>query len=424
MRSAGSVAPRAMTLVAGVLLVVYGLVLVLGTPGDPGLVLIDNVVTTTAAFVAALCCLATGLRARARARAAWWLLGASAASWGAGQAHWSVNELLLDRAVPFPSLADAGFLAFPLLALAGLWLTAGRAITSTSRLRAGMDGALVATGAFTVSWTTVLGPVYRSGADTPFALVISVAYPVSDVLLVALSLLLLSRVRGRRPYLLLLMLAPIAMTVADTGFAYLTTAGTYQTGSLTDVGWTAAFVLLGTAALMAHAHPTEPAVNALGGTPPSVLGIALPYVPVVAGLLLVAWETLTAPLDPVAVVAATTLVMIVLARQAVTVVENRLLLLELGVRHEEMREMAFHDPLTGLANRAGQPGTVRRPAARGCRRGGGIRCPGARRLLRRGRLQDDQRHLRARLGRPPAPGRGRTPALGRPTGRHPRPARR
>lgn len=283
-----------------------------------------------------------------RARAAWWLLGAAAASWGAGQAHWSVNELLLNTAVPFPSLADAGFLGFPVLAAMGLWLTAGRAITSASRLRAGLDGSLVATGVFTVSWTTVLGPVYRGGADTPFALVISIAYPVGDVLLVALSLLLLARVRGRRPYLLLLMLAPIAMTVADSGFAYLTTVGTYQTGVLTDLGCVVAFALLGTAAQMASAHPTEPAVSALGGTPPSALGLALPYVPVVVSIFLVADQGLNGELDLITVVAATLLVMGVLARQAVTVAENRRLLVELGVRHLQMREMAFHDPLTGL----------------------------------------------------------------------------
>lgn len=352
MSSASAGMHRATPVVVGVLLAAYGLALLLGTPGAPGIVLLDNVVTTVAAFLAAGCCVATGLRARTRARAAWWLLGASAGSWGAGQAHWSVNELLLHNPVPFPSLADAGFLGFPVLAAAGLWLTAGRAITSASRLRAGMDGALVAAGVFTASWTTVLGPVYRGGADTPFALAISVAYPVGDVLLVALSLLLLSRVRGRRPYLSLLMLAPIAMAFSDTGFAYLTAAGTYQTGVVTDLGWVVAFALLGTAARMAHAHPTEPAVNALGGTPPSVLGLALPYLPVVVSILLVAGQGLRGELDPVAVVAATVLVMVVLARQAVTVAENRRLLVELGVRHLQMREMAFHDPLTGLANRA------------------------------------------------------------------------
>src|ERR1700709_2603916 len=42
----------------------------------------------------------------------------------AGQGVWSYYEVVLDRQVPFPSLADVGFLLFPLVAAVGLviWL--------------------------------------------------------------------------------------------------------------------------------------------------------------------------------------------------------------------------------------------------------------------------------------------------------------
>ena len=49
----------------------------------------------------------------------WRLLGASALSWASGQAAWTWYESVLGREVPFPSLADVGYLvAVPLAAAA------------------------------------------------------------------------------------------------------------------------------------------------------------------------------------------------------------------------------------------------------------------------------------------------------------------
>jgi hypothetical protein len=49
----------------------------------------------------------------------WRLLGASALSWGSGQTAWTWYETVLGREVPFPSLADVGYLvAVPLAAAA------------------------------------------------------------------------------------------------------------------------------------------------------------------------------------------------------------------------------------------------------------------------------------------------------------------
>ena len=49
--------------------------------------------------------------------------GASALSWGSGQTAWTWYESVLGREVPFPSLADVGYLvAVPLAAAARLSL--------------------------------------------------------------------------------------------------------------------------------------------------------------------------------------------------------------------------------------------------------------------------------------------------------------
>ena len=45
-------------------------------------------------------------------------VGAGVFAWGLGQAVWTYYEVWLGAEVPFPSLADAGYLTFPLLAIA------------------------------------------------------------------------------------------------------------------------------------------------------------------------------------------------------------------------------------------------------------------------------------------------------------------
>ena len=47
-------------------------------------------------------------------------MGFSALSWASGQAAWTWYETVLGRDVPFPSLADVGYLAAPPLAAAAL----------------------------------------------------------------------------------------------------------------------------------------------------------------------------------------------------------------------------------------------------------------------------------------------------------------
>jgi hypothetical protein len=57
---------------------------------------------------------------------AWLLLGLSCLSWGCGQAVWTWYESVLGREVPFPSLADIGYLAFVPLAAAALLASRAR----------------------------------------------------------------------------------------------------------------------------------------------------------------------------------------------------------------------------------------------------------------------------------------------------------
>src|SRR3954447_14623529 len=144
---------------------------------------IDDVAEMLAAAAASAAAIWRALRSRRRIRTSWFLIAGGTAGWAVGEVIWCYYELLAGRDTPFPSLADVGFLVFPVLGLAGLLVRPPAAFAGQGRFRVALDATLVAASLFVVSWGTALGEVYRAGADTAFAAVVSLAYPGSDLLL-------------------------------------------------------------------------------------------------------------------------------------------------------------------------------------------------------------------------------------------------
>src|SRR5436305_13440853 len=64
-----------------------------------------------AALLAGAGCFYRARREAGRDRLFWKLIGASALSWGIGQTIWTWYEVVQGREVPFPSLADVGYLS-------------------------------------------------------------------------------------------------------------------------------------------------------------------------------------------------------------------------------------------------------------------------------------------------------------------------
>ena len=158
--------------------------------------------TVTALGAGIACMLRSRSVADPRTRTAWRLLGAGAMSWGLGQVVTFLYEVVLEAEVPFPSLADLGYLlAVPLFG-AGLLCLTGPAGHLAARLRAVVDGLLISCAVLLVSWVSVLGPVAHSSQDSLLSKVILIAYPAGDVALVTLVAYVLLRVRatGVRPH--------------------------------------------------------------------------------------------------------------------------------------------------------------------------------------------------------------------------------
>ena len=178
----------------------------------------------------------------ARSQWGWRLLGAAFACFCGGDILFFVFQNVLGQS-PFPSPADAGYLVYYPLLLAGLLLLPRR---SENRgrlgLRAAICGILVlGGGAAIVAW--LLLPAFRSSAEDRFAFALSVGYPLGDLFLLAgIAWTFFRGVAARRSTVLLLTAGVYVGLVADLVYGYQTIHGTSQPGGLSDalfmVSWT------------------------------------------------------------------------------------------------------------------------------------------------------------------------------------------
>jgi diguanylate cyclase len=348
--------PWGFPILVALALVTVGLTLHSGAGGQWGLIIVDDLAQLCAAAGAAVTTAFAASRCTGRMRRGWSAISIGTGSWALGQTIWCVYELLLRRETPFPSVADVGFLVFPIGAAIGMWLFPSFDGPGARR-RWLLDAGTVVTALVAVSWSTALGAIARAGGSSPFAFAVSLAYPIGDILVLTLALTGLSRRTTFRRQLLLASLAMGAMAVADSSFAYLAALDRYHTGGPTDYGWLAAFGLLAIAGVDA-AHRargtvvTEPGfdINAPALPAPATM---LPYLPILLAAATVAFRRAEGnSVDIIVLVAVACAFLMVMVRQYYTVRENRTLVDALATREAQLHRQAFHDQLTGLANRA------------------------------------------------------------------------
>ncbi|MEU8234583.1 bifunctional diguanylate cyclase/phosphodiesterase [Actinoplanes sp. NPDC048967] len=298
--------------------------------------------SSTLACLAAALCGTAARRATGTVRGGWVLLAAGCLCWGLGNFYWSWCELVVHAEVLFPSPADAGYLLFPLFGTAGLMLVAGWA-SAGSRLTVLLDGLIAGCALFVVGWVVTVRSVWQAGGDSAFAFVVSLAYPVGDIVLATMAVLVAGRMRrGGRGVGLLLVLGLVGMATSDVMFALDTSAGTYTTGQASDAGFFVCFAACGAAGWTATRRP----MVFDGAGVMTRWQIMLPYLPfglagcVAAGQILNGGQVDAAEALPLLA----GLIMILL-RQLSTLLHNARLA-------RRLQHQAYHDPLTGLGNRA------------------------------------------------------------------------
>jgi diguanylate cyclase (GGDEF)-like protein len=281
-------------------------------------------------------------------RAAPWLfMAAGQALFVAGDLTWNYFEIIGED--PFPSIADGLYLAgYPFIAF-GQFLLIRRRIAGGDR--GGLiDAAILTTAVAILSWTFLMQPQVAASDIDPLSLAISLAYPITDVLLIGVAMGLLTTPGSRTVSFRLLAGSFALLVVADTVYALQTLEGTYVSGGTIDTVYLASYLVFGASVLhpsmrrLTDPHPVV--VTWLGPVRLASLAVAM-----VTGPILV---TLGPQADGGLVIVATgtaLLSLLVLVRLAGLVG-----LLERDVAARRVLEarltyQAYHDPLTELANR-------------------------------------------------------------------------
>ncbi len=252
--------------------VAYALILRNVYFGDSAVTALDDIGEAVAAGLASAACAWAASRATGRDRLGWRLMGVSAGLWAAGEVVWSIYEVGLHVEVPYPSLADAGFLAAVPFAIGGIRAFWSRPRGTSSRWRVWFDGVIVALALTSTAWGFGLRSVWESDSPTK---ALDLAYPVADIVIGTILILAIRRATEQQKGRMALLLAGVASySLADSAFSFLTAQGSFgSVGNVLDTGWFAGYLLIGLAAI----YPAAPMRAATAQAPLDLWQLALPW---------------------------------------------------------------------------------------------------------------------------------------------------
>jgi len=357
----------------GIALGSVGLVIVFDSSGvlsTDAEVVVDNAAQLSAGVAAAVACLVVARRVQGVERRWRWFMGLGMVGWSIGQAFWSYYQIFSDTPLPSPSWADVGYLMMPIGALPALLALAVEPRPETEspgRIhRHGtqasvvffLDGLIIVGSLFILTWTTALGAVVDTGAPDRSAFGVAIAYPITDVMLVAIVVLFAVTRRVPAPYrtqLWLLGFGLVAISLSDSIFVYLVSSGADEMPPATNFGFIAGPLLIAIAALSTaegSASAQSLAAHSRANRLIERIHLLLPYILVAAtGGVVGAQITVGHDIDATEATVAWAVLALVLVRVMITQLENTALLEKASEHQAELAHRAQHDPLTGLPNR-------------------------------------------------------------------------
>jgi diguanylate cyclase (GGDEF)-like protein/PAS domain S-box-containing protein len=251
---------------------------------------------------------------RPKARAAWLLFIVGQFLFFSGDLYTYSYPKLTGAEVEFPSLGDVIYLTVYPALVAGLLVLVRR--RNPQGDRAGVIDSLILTvGISLLSWVFLVAPnIHLSGLTLPEK-VVSAAYPLGDILLLAAAVRLAVDMGRRAPAFYLLSGSIVSLLAVDSAYTLALLTDTYNHQLTYDVGWIAYYLLWGAAAL----HPSmrtleEPALDTRTRLTPGRLGL-------LAGACLIApgvrfYQAIDDPDVLVLIVASALLFLLVVMRMA------------------------------------------------------------------------------------------------------------
>jgi diguanylate cyclase (GGDEF)-like protein len=273
----------------------------------------------------------------------WWLMAV-------GQALYVVGDLLsfwgiyVSHVSVFPGPADLLYLCrVPLMVVALALIIRRRSGHNRAAL---LDSAIVGMAVGVVSWVFLMAPYTEANLELSARLT-SLAYPMTDLMLIVMAVRLLAGGGSRSASFRFLTGGLILLVATDSVDGWANLHGqAYQSGSIVELGWLLFYISVGAMGL----HPSMrdmAKVSSVGRSAFSKTRLAVLGAAALIGPILVTVEYGEGdPHEgfPIALASIAVIVLITIRLAEMMHREQR--------ADDRMRFQAFHDALTGLANRA------------------------------------------------------------------------
>jgi diguanylate cyclase (GGDEF)-like protein/PAS domain S-box-containing protein len=211
--------------------------------------IVSDLVFVAAPLFAARTCWGAHQRDRDR-HTGWWWISMGCLTWAAGSTVFAYYEVALGRVAPIPSLADLGYVGYALPVAVGILRFPRASGNVWSRLRWGLDSLVIAGCLLLASAVWVLDPILNATTTSSFTRVAALAYPLADV---AVSSIVLARCVVlpdlRRMVWIPLSVGLLVLSLTDSVYVARSFRGEFTPGGPLDVGWYAAFALVGLAGM-------------------------------------------------------------------------------------------------------------------------------------------------------------------------------
>ncbi|MFF3744956.1 putative bifunctional diguanylate cyclase/phosphodiesterase [Streptomyces kronopolitis] len=305
-----------------------------------------------AALLAAVSCGLYARKRRTRFRPAWMLFAASSGMAGLGNGVWGWYEVIEGTTVPSPSLADFCFLLFAPPAIVGLLVLAKRPVNRAGWVCLGLDSWLIAGSLVTLSWSLALAHTAHFQGRSVAQSALSLAYPLLDIVLVSMVLVLHFRRSSVHRSAINTAVAALALTVlCDALFSSPLLREHYRSGQILDAGWFAGSILLAYAPWVARrageectpeeARPAARRVPSHGGRPiAGSLAALTPYLAAAVCTLGILTNVLDGRrIDRVVLFTGCTVVLALVVRQGIMLLDNITLTQELAQKENHFRSL-------------------------------------------------------------------------------------